>query len=389
MSTVLNKSRIAILVAAACLPLAANATNGIMQAGNGMVAHGFGGAGIANAAEATSLADNPALAGAIGNQGGAAVSLFNPNRSANIGAGYVESDSKYFWIPQGAYVSKMDEKQAWGIAAYAMGGMNTDYPAAVTGGTMPIGVDLSGLIVAPSYSYKASPSTSVGAAILLGYAKLKMTNLPALFSAGTAGETSDSATGWGVKLGVTSEVSPGTTLAFTYQPKMNMKEMKKFCDTGGVFIFMNSSGGCNEMTLPNTYSVGTSTKVGAGKIVADITRLEWEKVDLFKAFGWKNQTVFKAGYEFGSVETQYRVGFNYGKSPIDGDHAGANFAFPAVTETHLTFGFSHKMSAKTTISGYYLRAMEKEISDTSGGWPAGTAIKMNQNAIGVGFNTNM
>jgi len=64
-----NKSKLALAVAAAAgltFSSGAFATNGIMQAGNGMAAHGTGGAGLSNANEAMSGFDNPALIGQTG-----------------------------------------------------------------------------------------------------------------------------------------------------------------------------------------------------------------------------------------------------------------------------------------------------------------------------------
>jgi len=123
-----NKSKLAVAVAAAAgltFSSGAFATNGIIQAGNGMVAHGLGGAGLSNAGEASAGMDNPALISQTGNSVSVAWSIFMPDREferpAAAGGGTEVSDSKMFGIPQAAFSSKINDAMSWGIMAYAMG----------------------------------------------------------------------------------------------------------------------------------------------------------------------------------------------------------------------------------------------------------------------------
>jgi long-chain fatty acid transport protein len=154
-----NRSKLAMAVAALTFSSGAFATNGILQAGNGMVAHGLGGAGLSNAGEASAGMDNPALISQTGDALNVAWSVFMPDRTTDTtavntsvfgvpNAGTVAtSDSKMFGIPQVAFTSKINEAMSWGIMAYAMGGMNTDYrtgPFPGLGQTEPQSVNLQG-----------------------------------------------------------------------------------------------------------------------------------------------------------------------------------------------------------------------------------------------------
>lgn len=56
--------------------------------------------------------------------------------------------------------------------AYALGGMNTNYRTGPFGGGEPEGVNLQGLIVAPTVSYAFNKKVTAGAALLVGYANL-------------------------------------------------------------------------------------------------------------------------------------------------------------------------------------------------------------------------
>lgn len=379
-----------LLAASLFAPVAAFATNGILPYGNGMSAHGVGGAGIANPADAMSGVDNPALIADTAGQASLGASLFNPNRSMDygLGRGYVESESNYFVIPQAAWVGQ-GEALNWGVLAYAMGGMNTDYPQNAfygpgtfgpgTPGSPRSGMDLSGLIVSPTASYRLSPNLSLGASLLLGYARLETEGL-ATGNPASSSET-DSATGWGVKLGVASEVVKGVRLGATYQPKMNMSKMDAYCNT----IF---SGTDCELSLPPIFGIGGAFALGDSvNLVADVQRIQWSKVEIFKdVFEWEDQTVFKVGTELKSgSDLIYRVGLNYGKSPIPNSAVVQNVLAPAVTETHLSVGFTKKFSGFDLV-GYYAYVFGNE--QTGPGPAPGTTakVKMDQNALGIGGN---
>jgi long-chain fatty acid transport protein len=407
-----NKSKLAMAVAALTFSSGAFATNGILQAGNGMVAHGLGGAGLSNAGEASAGVDNPALISQTGDALNVAWSMFMPDRKFDTtGAGAfgpagteATSDSKMFGIPQVSYTSKINDKMSWGIMAYALGGMNTDYRTGLfpgAGQTEPQSVNLQGMIVAPTFSYAFSKDFSAGAALIVGYETLNTRNL---FGQGAAGTNEGSATGFGVKLGADWKLSDGVSLGAIYQPKLSMDEISYFKNFLGGF-------GCTgdaALTLPSEYGVGGKFALGKDvDIVADILYYQWSGVDVFKFFGWDDQIVYKVGAEFRTSEKlALRVGFNYGESPIKGgnttengsqDAAFANYPFPAISETHFTLGLGYKMDKNVTFNAYYLYAPEVSQTattasmapDGAGGFitvPAGTKISMSQNAFGLGIN---
>lgn len=406
--SLMTKKKLSLAVAMAAglaVPGLAFATNGIIQAGNGMVAHGVGGAGLSNASEAAAGMDNPALISQTGDSLSVAWSIFMPDRTADSTGAVgpygtkAESDSKMFGIPQVAYTSKINNNMNWGIMAYAMGGMNTDYRTGLAPGmgqTTPQSVNLQGMIVAPTLSYSVNKDVSVGASLLLGYASLTTRNL---FGQGAAGTNEGSAVGYGVKLGVDAKVADGISVGAMLQPKIDMGEISYFKTFLGGFGFSGDAA----LTLPNEIGVGAKFAVGKGMdIMADILYYQWTSVDVFKFFGWEDQVVYKVGAEFRPNDTlALRAGFNYGKSPIQGgnrtengsmDAAFANYPFPAISETHFTVGLGYKMGKNVALNAYYLYAPKVTetatgTSMTSGGpFPAGTKISMSQNAFGVGIN---
>jgi long-chain fatty acid transport protein len=418
-----NKSKLAIAVAALAFSSGAFATNGILQAGNGMVAHGLGGAGLSNAGEASAGMDNPALITQTGDALNVAWSMFMPDRKTDTTGmqgmppgwtGEVVSDSKMFGIPQVAFTSKINDKMSWGIMAYALGGMNTDYRTGVLGtfdpntglpvdplaATNPESVNLQGMIVAPTFSYAFSKDFSAGASLIIGYETLTTRNL---FGAGAFGTNEGSATGFGVKLGADWKLSDGVSLGAVLQPKLSMDEISYFK------TFLNGAFGYTgnvALTLPTEAGIGGKFALGKDMdIVADIMYYQWSGVDVFKFFGWDDQIVYKVGAEFRtSDKLALRVGFNYGESPIKGgnptgpipnygnttaDAAYANYPFPAISETHFTLGLGYKMDKNATFNMYYLYAPEVSQTATTtsfGQLPPGTKLSMSQNAFGLGLN---
>jgi long-chain fatty acid transport protein len=402
-----KKSKIALAVAAAAgltFSSGAFATNGILQAGNGMVAHGFGGAGLSNAGEAAAGMDNPALISQTGDAVGVAWSMFSPDRNVSQGPTGLDStsDAKMFGIPQVAFTSKINNSMSWGIMAYAMGGMNSDYrsgPNLNSGacpGTAcptpsyasPQTVDLSGMIVAPTMSFGVAKDVSVGVSLLIGYENFRSRNMFGQAAYGFAGNEG-STTGYGVKLGVDAKVADGISVGAMVQPKMSMGEISFFKNQLSGFGFTGDA----QLTLPNEAGVGGKFAMGKNAdLVADIMYYQWSSVDVFDFFGWEDQIVYKVGAEFRTSDKMaLRVGFNYGKSPIKGgnttgpgmDAATANYPFPAVSESHFTLGLGYKLDKSVTFNAYYLYSPENK--ETSA-MPDGVSIKMSQNAFGLGLN---
>jgi len=171
-----------------------------MQAGNGMAAHGTGGAGLANANEAMSGFDNPALVSGTGDSVSMGFSIFMPDRTVSQGGVDIVSDAKVFAIPQVAFTSKINNQMSWGIMANALGGMNTDFRSGpnLNSGACPVrrarrrAMLLRNPLTCryadhPDLSYAINDDVSVGASLLVGYVNLRVRNLFGQSAYGFAG----------------------------------------------------------------------------------------------------------------------------------------------------------------------------------------------------------
>ena len=142
------------------MPFASHATNGLFPAGNGVVAHGMGGAGIANPSEAISMVDNPALIHDLGNVVGANLHLYYPKLSANISGSYVDSEVEQTITPQLASTYRLNDSLGLGFAITVLGGAGSDYPAELVGDRA--GITAGGLIFSPSIAYTITDNSHLG-----------------------------------------------------------------------------------------------------------------------------------------------------------------------------------------------------------------------------------
>ena len=402
----LKKSKLTLAIAAAAgltFSSGAFATNGILQAGNGMAAHGTGGAGLANANEAMSGFDNPALVSGTGDSVSMGFSIFMPDRTVSQGGVDYVSDAKVFAIPQVAFTSKINNQFSWGIMANALGGMNTDYrsgpnlnsgpcpgPSCPTPSfASPQSVDLSGMLITPTLSYAINSDISVGASLLVGYVNLRVRNLFGQAAYGFAANEG-STMAYGAKLGVNAKVANGVTVGAVLQPRLTSDEFEFFNTQLKGFGFNGNA----KLVLPNIVGVGGKFAIGKSTdIVTDIMYYQWTSVDVFEFFGWDDQFVYKVGAEFRPTDkVALRAGVNYGKSPIQGgkilpatglDAATANYPFPAISELHITFGLGYKMDKNMSVNAYYLHSPSNKETSADG---TGVSIEMTQNAVGLGIN---
>ena len=130
------------------LTLAGNAfaTNGYFTHGTGTKNKAMAGSGIALPEDAIDVTNNPAVAPFVGDQLVIGAALFSPVRKyetsgsmANggcfpgmgcaftIGPNKLTSDSEYFVIPHIAKSWQLDNGNAWALAFYGRGGMNTNW----------------------------------------------------------------------------------------------------------------------------------------------------------------------------------------------------------------------------------------------------------------------
>jgi len=407
-----SKQLIACAVAAGlAAPMSAFATNGYFAHGYSAKSKGMAGGGSALPQDAMIAADNPAGMVKVGERMDLGLSLFSPSGRGytasqptavpNLGdfvlePGTYESDNDFFLIPHFAYNWMLNADSSVGVTVYGNGGMNTEYPASMytMGGTYyggTAGVNLEQLFTNVSYSRKINAKHSWGVSAILAYQRFKADGLGLFGPAGGMGfdvsndptkltnNGTDTSMGFGAKIGWLGEVSPGLTLAASYQTKMSMDE---FSDYAGLFA---EQGGFD---IPATWTVGLAWNIAkAGTLTFDIQGIQYSDVSSIgnpmlpnlmnclmgdstgclggsngAGFGWEDMTIYKLGYQWTtSPQWTWRVGASMTDQPIPQSEVLFNILAPGVMETHITGGFTYTMASNNEITVAAMYAPEVKV----------------------------
>jgi len=410
----------AAVAMALLFPLAVHATDGYFSHGYGIKAQGIAGIGIALPQDALAAATNPAGTALVGDRADLGLTLFLPKRDAEIAGNAFGPDASFngdgqdnFLIPEAGFTKQLSPTIGVGVAIYGNGGLNTEYrdnPFQRFGATGTAGVDLAQLFVTPSLAYKLNEHNAVGVGVNFAYQRFKATGLDAFapFSSDPGNFTDrgyDSATGWGIRLGWTGQVTPALTLGATWASKTSMGEFDKY---RGLFA------GSGSFDIPANYGVGAAYRLTpALTLAADVKRIDYSGIpavgnplaNLFAGnafgsangpgFGWEDITVFKIGASFDySEQLTLRAGYSRGDQPIPESQTFLNILAPGVVQDHLSLGGTWKTAGGGELSLAYTHAFKKTVNGSGsippgfppGGLGGGEAnISLEEDIIGVAY----
>lgn len=429
---------------ATLLPAQVLATNGLYNHAYGARQSGIAGSGVAFPQDPLIAAINPAGVVQLDPSREIDLQFFSPMREYTVGPSpasgsfppfpgpAVESDSEEFFIPNIAYSWSLTSDKAVGFALYGNGGMNTDYAAAGTpsgvgsfgGGAVPgaesrAGVDYAQLFANLSYSQKFSGGGgSWGAAAIANYSQIEFAGLAgfapfSLSPRNLSDRGKDADFGFGLRLGVQGEVSPGITLAASYQTEI----ANKFDDYSGLF----PEGG--KLHIPATAQLGLAAHGGAGTFTADIQHIFYESTEGVGdpgttglptrcipsapfspapiasgsgclggvpglGFGWEDMTVLKLGYTWPDTGGMtWRVGASFGDQPVPEKDVTFNIIAPGVIEQHYTVGFSKELASGNEFSFAFMYAPETCVKGPDLFTPGQTVeLCMHQFALNAGLS---
>ena len=343
------------------------------------------------------------------------------NRDPGYGFGGATTSLRdWFLLPEMGMTIPLSERLHAGIAFAPNGGGSTVYPKNffsynalvpdVPGNGATIGGELMQLLVPITIGYKVNENHAVGAALDLAVQRFRMYGLQSFqtfsqrfgvpISADFDHLTNkgfDYSYGAGFKLGYLGEfLDDKLTFGLSYTSRTYMTKFDKY---RGLFAEQG------DFDIPANYGIGIAFKPMKNLVIAaDINRIDWSTVaalgnrgpgtsppgtfnpnqypgpggnlalggipslndsslatgnDNGMGFGWKDQTVYKIGVNWGvNQRLQLRAGFNYGKTPIPDDQLTFNTLLPVTTEKHYTVGFTYKATEELEITGTYLLAPE-------------------------------
>lgn len=395
----------------------AYATNGSLLIGYGAKSRGIGGAGVAFAQDAVATATNPAGMADVGTRLDIGAMLFRPERSSWVpgfsGRDDVKSGSNLFLIPNMGAAYKFNRKMSVGFAFVGAGGGNTRYNENFfdfAGEPDPtLGVNLMQAVMSPSVSYKLTKNHTVGVSLLLGIQSFRAYGQSAFGDAGYSSNPdkltnkgNDFSYGAGGRIGWTSKFfKKRLTIGATASSKVYMTKFEKY---KGLFAEKG------KFDMPAIYSAGFSLKpMKKLTIAGDYQYINYSQIrsisnkgptaflplppdnELLGAsrglgFGWDDMQVYKIGvaYDYNPKWT-YRVGYNYGKTPIKKDQLLFNTQAPATVEHHATAGLTYKSTQNSEWSFALMRAFQKDIVAFDNFSGDNIRIKMHQWAADVSY----
>jgi len=401
------------------------ATEGYFTNGSGARNKAMAGAGVADGRDATALITNPA--GMVGNGTDltVAVSLFNPNRKflGSGGPGFTtnnvnESSEKLFAIPNIAFVKAIDDTSSWGVSIAANGGMNSNYrnvsnPACVSpplpanngvfcGGTA--GVNLSQALISVGYA-KQFGNLKIGIAPIFAFQMFEATGLAAFSGVSSSpgaltNNGTDTATGFGGKIGVQYALTENIRIAGMYQSKIGMS---KFDSYAGLF----ADGG--DFDIPSNYQIGLSADVSPDLTVSiDYRRINYSDVPAVSnssriplpfgstggpGFGWDDVDAIKFGAEWrANDQWTLRAGFAANSQPISGEDVTLNILAPGVTTKHITAGGAYAFNDRHSFEFGVMYAPPESVSGievTPQGPNPGHTITLKMNQFEATFGWKM
>ncbi len=394
MMLVMKRSMISMGVAA-ILASPAYATNGMNLEGYGAKSAAMGGTSMAYDIGNSGMMGNPATLGLRkeGNNFGLGLTVLQPDVNASIPAYGMSSDSEgtSYLMPSISFIRK-DGPFTYGVGMFAQGGMGTDYPGTsfLSGGTgleqrSEVGF---GRVMFP-LAYNVSDELVIAGQIdyVWGNMDLKMLQMDPMGNGGYINVSDDndftgemSGNGFAFKLGAVYKVNKDFSLGATYHSETNIGDMD---GSGTIMPFMGgmtpgampANFSVVDFQWPETFGIGMAWNITPDFMVAaDIKQLMWSQVmenftmsTQIPAFGmtqtqtmpqnWDDQTVFAIGAQYKiDPAVALRIGYNYGANPVPDNTL--NPLFPAITESHFTFGAGWQIDKANSLAIAFTYAPE-------------------------------
>jgi len=396
------------------------ATNGYQLIGIGSYQKSLAGAVTALPGSNMTAVTNPAGMLRIGRRADFSMEAFMPERSTDysaIGGGIVDSSSEIYGIPAIGWNGPVGSRDdmVFGGGMYGTSGMGVDYGSTL----MQPGVYWDGYSsiafwqMAPSLAWQAAEKLSLGASVTIDFQQVAFQQrMMADTSGDNQGDTvvnnfdlsrGASAFGFGLSLGIIYDFNETVSLGASYKSKQFFTDLEYQLTYGD--IDMSAFGGgplpagtySLDLDFPQQGAIGLAvhtTKVFT--ISADVKWINWS--DTMKTLavsgpdgirvpmdpGWDDQFVFAMGLAYKvNDRLNLRAGFNYGKSPIDGEDAANNLILPAVVETHYTIGADYRLDDHWDMGLHYMYVPENSVTASPASIAPGVNISLSEQSFGI------
>jgi long-chain fatty acid transport protein len=182
--------------------------------------------------------------------------------------------------------------------------------------------------------------------------------------------------GYGLKLGYLGEIVPKLRFGAAYHSRT---KMTKFSEYAGLFA---EQGG---MDIPSSWNMGLAYQLNPEiTLVVDYQRINYGEInavgnpmlpnlqsaslgnDNGAGFGWRDMSIYKLGVQWRYNEAwRFRAGYSNGTQPIPENEVLFNILAPAVTQQHVTIGFTRSFQNDQALNFALVRAIGQSVTGTS------------------------
>lgn len=356
--------------------------------------------------------------------------VFGGGTSGNAASSSTKADSKApdNVIPSVSVSSRINDKLTFGIGMFGTSGMGVDYreednlfnaqtnmqimkfAPTLAFNTKKFGIGVSPIIQYGSLdiNFKTQVRDGAGNGLYLDGAGAAtpapaagpgVFNTPLMQTIGS-GMTSD--LGMGFNIGGYFNVTNDLTIGLAYLSPINMTYDGQLSTASAAFVNPQSDfteAFDDDLEQPSEMKLGVEYQYKKFTINLDYKKVGWGSAKGYKDFGWEDQNIVSIGGKYATDKFWVGVGYNKGDNPIktqDGttSYKGAvlnmfnNTFFPAITESHFSFGGGYNLTKAVSLEGAVVIASEIDVeADTTavssgfaygigqqGGLPPGTQI---------------
>jgi long-chain fatty acid transport protein len=401
-----RKLRLAAALALATAGAPALATNGMRMIGFGPVQGSMGGVGVGATLDSCSVLSNPAGLTELGRRLDVGLSWFKPTvdykaSESPLPPGFggavvaqpdkkIDSDRGGSPIPAIGFVIPVGPNLAAGVGVFGVAGMGVDYPVNLYGGRTYSSYLQARLT--PAIAYRFNDQWSAGLTINAMAAQMKYD-----VAAGFGQVAHDTATsfGYGATVGLQFRPSKEVSVGVAYETKSTFQDFSFDVPAHSAvdpvtFTPVPVPGGKDKLKFdqPAVATAGFAIQATEAVLVAaDLEWIQWSDTNgksqpkytndtnqtgaMPWNLSWSDQWVVKLGAQVAATpQLKVRVGYNYGKDPLDRSRAFENIAFPAIAEHHFTAGLGYSVGDSLIVNLGGMYAPQASLTGANPTYPA-------------------
>jgi len=198
------------------------------------------------------------------------------------------------------------------------------------------------------------------------------------------GHGTESATGYGLRLGVLWQATPELWFGANYKTVTKMSSMSGYKND----LLAYRDG---KIDLPAQYGVGVSWRPVSGvTLAADWLRIDWSGIKVMQdpnAFYWQDQPVLRGGVQWDIDEKwTLRAGASGNKRQVESTNLNANLLTPSINSRAYTAGVSWRMDRQNEFSLGY--EYNPKTTMTGTGPSTGTTLSSTVQFFMLGYQHN-